>query len=70
MDGMDKVCDLVVGEAGHEFDPALDELFDDQRSRFLLFIAQSQYLKVVNPILVNASVIIALTKRQELLASG
>jgi hypothetical protein len=39
MDGMDKVCDPVVGKASHEFDAALNQLFDDQRSRFFLFFA-------------------------------
>ena len=30
VDGMDQRSDPVVGEARHELDPALDELFDDQ----------------------------------------
>jgi hypothetical protein len=41
VDGMDQRGDPVVGKTRHEFDSALNELFDDQRGRFFLFIAQS-----------------------------
>ena len=46
VDGIDQRSDPVVGQARHELDPALNELFDDQRSRFFLLIAHHRCHKL------------------------